>query len=425
MDSIVIDDLGKRYWLGKARPQAWWQAWLAPSPTGKSVRQREIWALRQIDLTVAPGTIVGVIGPNGAGKTTLLKILARVTLPTAGRAIVRGRVASLLEVGAGFQSELTVRENIMLYAALYGISRAEVMRRFDDIIDFAELSAFVDTPVRRLSSGMYLRLAFSVVLNMQPDILLADEVLAVGDLSFQERCLERVKAAGAAGMTVLFVSHDLAAIRRLCDRAVWLKAGQIVDSGATDGVVSRYQSATWASLAPRTTKGKSSKHRGVGELLGVHLLSATGEEIGAARVSDDIQVRLVFRLHQAGLRAQGAIDVYSDGVHAFRSIQPVSTPLAAPGVYSARVRIPAHLLADTTYTVNASVILSDDAQEYPLVQFNALDFPVYDQPDAAGLGLQGKRRLAGIVAPRLQWSPTEQHLAGSTVVAAFGAGTGG
>lgn len=426
MDRIVVEDLGKRYRLGKAPRPAWWlPRWSSPPATGKSSKRREIWALRHIDLQVASGTILGVIGPNGAGKSTLLKILARVTPPTEGRAIVRGRVASLLEVGAGFQPDLTARENVMLYAALYGIPRAEVVRRFDDIVEFADLGAFIDTPVRRYSSGMYLRLAFSVVLNMQPDVLLADEVLAVGDLSFQERCLERVKEAGAAGMTVLFASHDMTAIRRLCDRVIWIDAGQIVANGHADTVVTRYENATWVSLARRSKKRRKAGKTGVGELLGVQLLSATGQEIGAMRVGDDAQVRLVFQLHQPGLRARCAIDIYSGGVHAFQSIQPASEPLPQPGVYSATVQIPAHLLADTTYTVNASVVLLDGTDEHPLSRFNALEFLVYDQHGAVEQGPQCKRRLAGVVAPRLAWSATERHTAGAANVDPVEAGARG
>src|SRR5207244_12740531 len=168
------------------------------------------------------GTILGIIGPNGAGKSTLLKIIARVTRPTEGRVIGRGRVVSLLELGAGFNPDFSARENILMNGAMHGIPRREVLERMDEIVQFAAVEDFLDNPLKHYSSGMYLRLAFSVAINMQPDILLADEILAVGDIAFQERCLERVAEEAQRGLTVLFVSHDLSALARLCDRIVWL-----------------------------------------------------------------------------------------------------------------------------------------------------------------------------------------------------------
>ena len=217
MRIISVKKLSKRYVIG-------------------TKQRRDLWALRDVSFSVEQGEILGIIGPNGAGKTTLLKVLSRVTVPTEGRVVGFGRVVPLLALGAGFQPDMSGRENIFMNAALYGMAAADVEQCLPEIIEFAA-SAIHRRARQALLSGMYLRLAFSVAVNMRPDILLADEVLAVGDIEFQERCLERVKQAGQAGMSVLFVSHDMDAIARLCDRVMWINAGQVVKIGTPDEVV--------------------------------------------------------------------------------------------------------------------------------------------------------------------------------------------
>lgn len=201
----------------------------------------EFYALKDVDFEVAAGDRLGIIGRNGAGKSTLLKILSRITEPSAGRVTVRGRVASLLEVGTGFHPELTGRENIFLNGAILGMSRAEVRRKFDEIVAFAEVERFLDTPVKRYSSGMYVRLAFAVAAHLEPEILIVDEVLAVGDAQFQQKCLGKMEDVSSnGGRTVLFVSHNTGVIARLCNKAILLERGEIVASGSTDVVVDRY-----------------------------------------------------------------------------------------------------------------------------------------------------------------------------------------
>jgi lipopolysaccharide transport system ATP-binding protein len=196
--------------------------------------------LRDVSFEVKTGEVVGVIGRNGSGKSTLLKILSRITEPTEGYAEILGRMGSLLEVGTGFHPELTGRENILLNGAILGMSRKEVSRRFDEIIAFSEIGSFLDTPVKRYSSGMYVRLAFSVAAHLEPDILLVDEVLSVGDLQFQRKCLGRMRDVAGAGRTVLFVSHTMDSVRKLCDRSILLAGGQIVKIGDTDSVIASY-----------------------------------------------------------------------------------------------------------------------------------------------------------------------------------------
>ncbi len=206
----------------------------------------EVWALRNVDFEVSRGDVLGIVGRNGAGKSTLLKILSRITEPTAGRVTLRGRVASLLEVGTGFHQELTGRENIFLNGAILGMTREEIRRRFEEIVEFAEVERFLDTPVKRYSSGMYVRLAFAVAAHLEPEILIVDEVLAVGDLAFQRKCLGKMQEVSTRqGRTVLFVSHNMAAIETLCDRVILLAAGQISMKGSAREVTSSYlQSAS-------------------------------------------------------------------------------------------------------------------------------------------------------------------------------------
>ncbi len=215
---------------------------------GRPPRER-LWALRDVSFDVPRGETFGVVGHNGAGKSTLLKVLARVTAPTEGAVELRGRVGALLEVGTGFHPELTGRENVFLNGAILGMTRTEVQRKFDEIVDFAEVRRFVDTPVKRYSSGMYLRLAFAIAAHLEPEILIVDEVLAVGDLAFQEKCLGRMEQAAGEGRTVLFVSHNLAAVRKLCPRSMLLSHGRKFAEGPTDAVLDAYVRTVRADAA--------------------------------------------------------------------------------------------------------------------------------------------------------------------------------
>src|SRR5688572_13379681 len=215
-----------------------------PPPRGTN----DLWALKDVSFDVRPGEVVGIVGRNGAGKSTLLKILSRITHPTEGRIEMRGRVGSLLEVGTGFHPELTGRENIYLNGAILGMGRREIARKFDDIVDFAEVERFLDTPVKRYSSGMYTRLAFAVASHLEPEILVVDEVLAVGDAAFQKKCLGRMGEVSREGRTVLFVSHNLVALQSLCKRAVWLDGGRLVADGESSKVVSAYIEQTFSAV---------------------------------------------------------------------------------------------------------------------------------------------------------------------------------
>jgi lipopolysaccharide transport system ATP-binding protein len=232
--AIRIDGLGKRFQLGEDRSMF---GRLRAAP------ERDFWALRGVSLDVARGEVLGIIGRNGAGKSTLLRILARITEPTTGCATIHGRVGSLLEVGTGFHPELSGRENVFLNGAILGMRRREIAARFDEIVEFSGIGRFLDTPVKRYSSGMRVRLAFAVAAHLEPEILIVDEVLAVGDAEFQRRCLGKMRDVSGHGRTVLFVSHNLAALRSLCTRAVWLDAGRVAGEGAPERVIDAYLEA--------------------------------------------------------------------------------------------------------------------------------------------------------------------------------------
>jgi lipopolysaccharide transport system ATP-binding protein len=248
--AIQVRDLSKEYVIGgRDRAATTFREALAgafASPfkrvlrRGRAAPEERFWALRQLTFDVAPGEIVGIVGSNGAGKSTLLKILSRITEPTNGSAELRGRVASLLEVGTGFHPELTGRENVFLNGAILGMSRREIQRKFDDIVAFAEVEQFLDTPVKHYSSGMYVRLAFAVAAHLEPEILLVDEVLAVGDVRFQRKCVEKIGDVARLGRTILFVSHNLVAIQQVCQRGLLLDAGRISVDGPINQVIERY-----------------------------------------------------------------------------------------------------------------------------------------------------------------------------------------
>jgi lipopolysaccharide transport system ATP-binding protein len=240
--AIKVVNLSKKYKIGERVPYKTLREEIIKFFKRDRKKENEyIWALKDVSLEIKKGEIVGIIGPNGAGKTTLLKILSRITEPTDGYAEVYGRVGSLLEVGVGFHPELTGRENIYLNGAMLGMSKKEIDKKFDQIVSFAEIEKFIDTPVKHYSSGMYVRLAFSVAAHLEPEILLVDEVLAVGDISFQQKCLGKMDQVTKEGRTVLFVSHNMSAIRSLCKRVIWLENGKIKKEGDANSVTIEYE----------------------------------------------------------------------------------------------------------------------------------------------------------------------------------------
>src|SRR5271169_1766685 len=252
MSEIVIhvEGLGKRYRVGErerylALRDVLTRAFTAPFRRAQERRTRDyLWALRDVSFDVQQGEVVGLIGRNGAGKSTLLKLLARITRPTTGSAEIHGRVGSLLEVGTGFHPELTGRENVYLSGSILGMKKKEIQGKFDAIVEFANVEQFIDTPLKHYSSGMQMRLAFAVAAHLEPEILLVDEVLAVGDIQFQKKCLGKMQEVSRSGRTIIFVSHQMNQIRQLCERVLWIDAGQIRESGPTGQIVAKYESAS-------------------------------------------------------------------------------------------------------------------------------------------------------------------------------------
>ncbi len=302
--AITVENLGKRYTIGHREadgdamrhaiegmirsPLAWLR-----SRRQKKVQQVDFWALRDVSFQIQQGEVVGIIGRNGAGKSTLLKVLSRITIPTEGRIRIDGRSSSLLEVGTGFHQELTGRENIFLNGAILGMTRAEIIRKFDEIVDFSGIEEFLDTPVKRYSSGMYVRLAFAVAAHLEPELLIVDEVLAVGDLSFQKKCLGKMGSFAKAGRTVLFVSHNVEAVRKLCQRCVWLQGGRLHKDGKTEDVIEAY----FNTVSSEQYFSCSNPDYGL-TIQKVVLKNDRGQESSQFRPGDDLVVEISYDAHK-------------------------------------------------------------------------------------------------------------------------------
>lgn len=284
---ILLDHVSKRFLLQRERPRSFLEL---VTDGWRRQPNEQVWALQDVSFSVQPGETVGVIGDNGAGKSTLLKLITGVIVPSSGRIQVRGRVAALLELGAGFHPDLTGRENVFLNGSVLGIRRREMERKFDDVVAFSELDQFIDVPVKHYSSGMYMRLAFSVAIHVEPEVLLVDEVLAVGDQSFQAKCLQRVRELQHGGMTILFVSHDLGTVSSLCSRVVWLEDGQVQLDGSVEQVLDAYREGIAAHGQP--VPGQRVVHPA--DVPGIRWGSGEAEVTSVEFLGSDGQPRYVF-----------------------------------------------------------------------------------------------------------------------------------
>lgn len=366
-----------------------------------------LWAVKDVSFDVEKGEVLGIIGRNGAGKSTLLKILCRITDPTAGRARVRGRISSLLEVGTGFHPELTGRENVYLNGTILGMTRSEVNRKFDEIVHFSGVEKFIDTPVKRYSSGMKVRLAFSVAAHLEPEILIIDEVLAVGDADFQKKCLNKMEDVGQQGRTVLFVSHNMPALSRLCDRAILLENGKIVENGQPDEVIGKYLNADQGTSASR--KWKNPDGAPGGESVRLRAIRVTGRD---KTVSENFDIR-------EPIRVEMEYDVIKDGVEllpniyfwnefevcAFGAIDNDQHWRERPrpvGTYTSTVEIPGNLLSSGRFYVNAALQtlkpMITQFYERSVVAFQVIDRSGYDTARGIFTG-----EMVGVVRPRLKW----------------------
>jgi len=323
---IKIENLSKKYVIGHQRQESYstlrdvmmhkirgiGERLRHPlSPNREKTTLEEFWALKDINFEIKQGDRVGIIGRNGAGKSTLLKILSRITEPTTGRIKINGRVASLLEVGTGFHPELTGRENIFLNGAILGMSRVDIKKNFDEIVAFAEVEKFLDTPVKRYSSGMYVRLAFAVAAHLEPEILIVDEVLAVGDAAFQKKCLGKMGEVAEGGRTVLFVSHNMGAIQALCSRGIMLYNGVIRCEGPTTDVISAYLAITEIDSHINLRKRFDDKAPKSAWYTDIRFRSATGEIVTAAISGLPLDIILVYQAKKPGLKLDFAIGIYN------------------------------------------------------------------------------------------------------------------
>ncbi len=369
--------------------------------------EERFWALQDISFAIKPGEAVGIIGRNGAGKSTLLKILTRITEPTVGYGDVYGRVGSLLEVGTGFHPELTGRDNIFLNGAILGMTRNDIKRNLDEIVAFAEVEKFIDTPVKHYSSGMYLRLAFAVAAHLEPEILLVDEVLAVGDARFQKKCLDKMDDVGSEGRTVLFVSHQMSAITRLCKRALLLDEGRLVKDGPTGEVVSAYMTAGGAVMACREWyESRRPPGNKIVRLLAVRVLDDRGEITDTVDIRRAIQLQMEFEVLEDGYILLPHFHCFNDtGVHLFPTVDLDETwrrrkrPL---GVYQSTVTIPGNLFAEGTVYVHANMLRLEPTEVMFIVS-DAVAFQVFDTMEGDSARGDYGGTLPGVLRPKLEW----------------------
>ena len=418
--AIRLERLGKRYRLGQLRSYKTIRDMMAGAITGpfragaavfrgREAEKREvssdhfIWALKDTSFDIGRGEVVGVIGRNGAGKSTLLKILSRIIEPTEGCAVIHGRVGSLLEVGTGFHPELTGRENIFLNGAILGMKREEIKRKFDDIIGFAEVEEFLDTPVKHYSSGMHVRLAFSVAAHLEPENLFVDEVLAVGDAAFQRRCLGKMGEVARGGRTVLFVSHNMGSIRSLCDRVIWIDQGRVVLDGDSSQVISAYLASTISGSSHGEVAWPDVDDAPGGEevkLRGIRLLGEEGSPSSLFEVDKPIRMEIRYEVRRAvrGMRIRMGL-LTLQGEIAFQSTDHrVREAEVEPGHYRSICTIPGGLLNIGQYLVKVGAGIPGLKVLIPHREY--LRF------ETAGPGNQGSdfsERWPGVVCPKLDW----------------------
>jgi lipopolysaccharide transport system ATP-binding protein len=417
--AIEAEGIGKRYVIGTAAERHDTLvnviAHAAKSPL-RALRRRELdetnsfWALRDVSFALKQGEVLGVVGRNGAGKSTLLKVLSRITEPTRGRAQIRGRVGALLEVGTGFHPELTGRENVFLNGSILGMDMDVIKRRFDEIVEFSGVGKFIDTPVKRYSSGMYLRLAFAVAAHLEPDILIVDEVLAVGDAQFQKKCLGQLAEVTSHGRTVLFVSHNMAAVQSLCTRAILLKGGTLVQDGTPREIVHSYLAAGAEQMETREWEGDDAPGGAEFRLRRLRVVQ-NGEALARVDMSEPFAVELTYDIHES--MRDFNIDVvletaHGDPVlHSRMLLSEDELGTVAPGRYVTRATLPADTLMAGTYWITISANITG-AQLLTAVE-HVLSFDVEQTDPRMSRVPEGAWR--SVLSPRaVRWSSTPDRL---------------
>ena len=413
---IKVENLSKQYRIG-ARQASYStlrdsivNAFRAPSdrfrPKGDS--EKTIWALNDVSFEVTPGEVVGIIGRNGAGKSTLLKILSRITEPTKGHVDLYGRIGSLLEVGTGFHPELSGRENVYLSGAILGMRRDEIDRKFDEIVSFADMEEFIDTPVKFYSSGMYMRLAFSIAAYLEPEVLIVDEVLAVGDAVFQKRCLGKLEEVGAHGRTVLFVSHNIPMVMRLCSRALLLDKGKVVKDGAPHDVTRYYLRTEVNSPAERVwPEPADAPGDSVARLHAVRVVDAERRVVHTIDIRKPVLLEIEYWNLQSKVRPTAVFHLMNeDGMRLFATNEfnnaAWSERPLKPGLVRATCRIPGNFLAEGIISVLAAVVTYNPDTVHAH-EPDAVSFQIVDQSDGDGVRGASGGRWPGLIRPMLEW----------------------
>src|SRR6266404_5003094 len=367
-----------------------------------------IWALKDIDFNVQEGEILGLIGHNGAGKSTLLKILSRITTPTTGRTEVRGRIGSLLEVGTGFHPDLTGRENVFMNGTILGIRRAEIARRFDEIVAFSEIEKFIDTPVKWYSSGMYLRLAFSVAVHLDSEVLAMDEVLAVGDVGFQQKCLDKMHEIRNQGRTILFVSHSMAAVTRLCQRVILFDKGQIISDGSPAEVVNSYLGENWHVTAERQwLNSHEQPGNSIVKLVKVRARTDDGVTAESVNIRRPVGIELTYDVLQPGHALIPKVELINeDGVHVFATHdigERWRRETRLPARYVSTVWIPGNFLSGGNLRVDASVMSHYPETVTHVHVSGVAAFQVLDIGEGQSARGDYRGPIPGAVRPLLNW----------------------
>ena len=367
-----------------------------------------LWALRDVSFNVAPGEVVGIIGINGAGKSTLLKVISRITPPHAGKITIRGRVSSLLEVGTGFHPELTGRENVYLNGTILGMRKLEVDGKFDEIVDFAGVEKFLDTPVKRYSMGMRVRLAFAVAAHLEPEILIIDEVLAVGDAEFQKKCLNKMEDVGKDGRTVLFVSHNMAAITRLCHRGILLSAGAVIGDGDVHEIVSTYLTSGLGTTAAQEWPNRVDAPGDEAVWLrAIRIVDGQGNVSDSVDIRNPVGLEMEYEVLKGGEVLMPYFRISNDeGVIAFSTIDldlRWQTEARAPGRYVSTAWIPGNTLSEGTFYVLAT-IRTPRRKYWPFFVPDAATFNVIDTMEGGSARGQWVGKLSGVMRPKLDWT---------------------
>jgi lipopolysaccharide transport system ATP-binding protein len=367
-----------------------------------------VWALKDVSFEIAPGETVGLIGRNGAGKSTLLKILSRITEPTTGRAELYGRIGSLLEVGTGFHPELTGRENLYLNGAILGMGRTEIERKFDEIVAFSEIEKFIDTPIKWYSSGMHVRLAFSVAAHLEPEILILDEVLAVGDAAFQIKCMTKMQEIRNEGRTILFVSHSMQTVTRLCKRAIYLVDGMIAGDGPSHQVVSTYLSSRLKMTAERTWEDLAAAPGGsVARLRAVRVRTEEGEVTDVVDIRRPVGVEMEFEVLQAGHVLGPTLHFFNEeGIYLFftrdQDTEWRNRPRPA-GRFKSTVWIPGNFFAEGTILVSAGLDTPYPAAVH-FYERDAIAFEVADSTEGGSVRGDYIGPIPGVIRPLFKWT---------------------